>query len=269
MIYKINDYRLFSLSNLSTFLMGTENTIQDRFNKIIKYTRLTPAQFGAEIGFEPNRIYRITKGKIEKIGSDVLEKIAAKYKLINIDWLITGRGSMLRQPYQISHQDMITEEIGANYTQELISRVKIHMVSKYTNHQYAQRCTDPEFINTLPINYDLYITETEYRDFEVINNDMVDDYGSGLPEGSIIRAAQVPQPDWFNKTQSGKVLVIVTQTKILIRLVTNTNPQTKTLHLKSIKKNQPITQVTENEIQEIWEYKKLISEQTFFHYLND
>ncbi|MEI7488506.1 MAG: hypothetical protein WCJ72_14070, partial [Chryseobacterium sp.] len=40
------------------------------------------------------------KAKQQALGSDIIERIIANYSDVNIEWLLTGKGSMLKQEKQ-------------------------------------------------------------------------------------------------------------------------------------------------------------------------
>jgi repressor LexA len=67
------------------------NMIQDRIVKYIDFKGITKYRFYKETG--------LSNGSLDKngaIGSDKCEKICLQYPDLNIDWLITGRGDMLK-----------------------------------------------------------------------------------------------------------------------------------------------------------------------------
>jgi hypothetical protein len=67
----------------------------ERFNQFIDYTGLTPYKLAKEIGTSDVIISKIKAGK-NKPSFDFLEKIVFKYSIVNINWLITGEGDMIK-----------------------------------------------------------------------------------------------------------------------------------------------------------------------------
>lgn len=66
--------------------------IKDRISEFIKHKSITIAEFERNVELANGYIKKI-KGSI---GSDKLNNIASYYPDLNIDWLITGKGSMLK-----------------------------------------------------------------------------------------------------------------------------------------------------------------------------
>jgi hypothetical protein len=66
----------------------------DRIFEYLKHHNLTPYTFERACGIANGYLKKQTKGK-GTIGSEILEKITAKYKDISLTWLVTGKGSML------------------------------------------------------------------------------------------------------------------------------------------------------------------------------
>jgi hypothetical protein len=64
---------------------------------VAKYANLKVAELAKRVGYErPQVLYDITHGKTKKISADVANKIAEKYPEINLDWLLSGDGEMLK-----------------------------------------------------------------------------------------------------------------------------------------------------------------------------
>ena len=66
--------------------------IKDRISKFIQYKNITIAEFERNVSLANGYIKKF-KGSI---GSDKLNNIISYYPDININWLITGEGSMLK-----------------------------------------------------------------------------------------------------------------------------------------------------------------------------
>lgn len=75
--------------------------MNERLKQIIDYYGLTPYAFSQKIGVSEGTIRKILSENTT-LRSDNLEKISQSFTEINIDWLITGRGNMLRQEAEIS-----------------------------------------------------------------------------------------------------------------------------------------------------------------------
>jgi len=65
--------------------------------QFIKYVGLSARQFDLSIGASNGYTLRMKKNNAS-IGSDVIENILRVYPQLNVVWLITGEGDMLKKP---------------------------------------------------------------------------------------------------------------------------------------------------------------------------
>ncbi|WP_158979182.1 hypothetical protein [Cellulophaga sp. L1A9] len=67
----------------------------DRLMQFIKHAGMSARQFDLSIGASNGYTLRMLKNNAS-IGSDVIENIVATYPNLNLVWLITGEGEMLK-----------------------------------------------------------------------------------------------------------------------------------------------------------------------------
>ena len=67
-------------------------SVKERLKIYIKHSDLSNKAFEISINVSNGYINNISKS----IGIEILEKIVEKYSNLNLDWLISGRGEMLR-----------------------------------------------------------------------------------------------------------------------------------------------------------------------------
>tara|TARA_R110002050_G_scaffold16019_2_gene49087 strand:- start:184706 stop:185080 length:375 start_codon:yes stop_codon:yes gene_type:complete len=67
----------------------------DRLMQFIKFAGLSARKFDISIGASNGYTLRMQKNNAS-IGSDVIENIVATYPQLNLVWLITGEGEMLK-----------------------------------------------------------------------------------------------------------------------------------------------------------------------------
>ena len=67
----------------------------DRLMQFIKYAGLSARQFDLSIGASNGYTLRMSKNRAS-IGSDVIENILRTYPDLNVVWLLTGEGPMLK-----------------------------------------------------------------------------------------------------------------------------------------------------------------------------
>ncbi len=66
--------------------------VKERLLEVIKYNKISVRAFEVSIGASNGYVKNISKS----IGLDKMEKFIEIYSNINIEWLITGKGSMLK-----------------------------------------------------------------------------------------------------------------------------------------------------------------------------
>ena len=71
----------------------------DRLMEFIKYAGLSARQFDISIGAGNGYTLRMKKNNAS-IGSDVIESIIRTYPQLNVEWLLTGEGEMLKKDRQ-------------------------------------------------------------------------------------------------------------------------------------------------------------------------
>ncbi|MFS4455521.1 hypothetical protein [Maribacter sp. 2304DJ31-5] len=68
----------------------------DRIIQFVKYAGVSARQFDISIGAANGYTLRMKKNNAS-VGSDVIENILKVYPELNVEWLITGVGSMLKK----------------------------------------------------------------------------------------------------------------------------------------------------------------------------
>ena len=71
--------------------------IIDRLQEIIDYAGLNVSSFAKKIGVVDQTIRGIVVQRRNKPGLDILAKILQTFTWINAEWLITGKGEMIKQ----------------------------------------------------------------------------------------------------------------------------------------------------------------------------
>jgi transcriptional regulator with XRE-family HTH domain len=69
--------------------------MKDQLNKLMEAEGLSPAKFADEIGVQRSSISHILSGR-NKPSYDFLIKILNRFKGINAEWLLTGKGNMIK-----------------------------------------------------------------------------------------------------------------------------------------------------------------------------
>jgi len=87
--------------------------IKERLEELIKYLKVSPAEFARECSIDKQSIYNYMSGK--NISTKNYNKILTRYQEINEVWLYTGRGPMLNKASSLKFDE----------TMDLISTVKV------------------------------------------------------------------------------------------------------------------------------------------------
>ncbi len=88
----------------------------ERINLILKSRNLNAAQFADEIGVQRSSISHILTGR-NNASLDFLLKVLKRYPEIDTDWLLTGKGVMIRSTSVISGKpDETNENVSDNST---------------------------------------------------------------------------------------------------------------------------------------------------------
>lgn len=69
--------------------------MKDRISKILREEGMTAAKFADEIGVQASSISHIISGR-NKPSSDFLVKLLERFRGINAEWLMTGKGEMYK-----------------------------------------------------------------------------------------------------------------------------------------------------------------------------
>lgn len=81
----------------------------DRLMQFIRYAGLSARKFDLSIGAGNGYTLRMQKNHAS-IGSDVIETILRTYPQLNVVWLITGEGEMLKKKEDIPGFDQLPKE---------------------------------------------------------------------------------------------------------------------------------------------------------------
>ena len=93
LFFKRNQIRIFVRVSLKFRIML--KTI-DRLMQFIKYAGLSARQFDMSIGAGNGYTLRMIKNHAS-VGSDVIETVLKTYPQLNVVWLITGEGEMIKK----------------------------------------------------------------------------------------------------------------------------------------------------------------------------
>lgn len=185
-------------------------TVSDRLAAYIKYKGKGQTAFEEDTG--------ISRGYVKKAGENMGSKIRTKIKDkcpdLNMDWLLTGKGSMLTTGGNIS-KDFSNSSMSGNATvitgdgavvnmpsevtpMKLEHVIYAPLVSQYAYAGYLTGYADNVYIEKLPVIP--FIADSESRGnyvaFEVKGDSMDDGTDEGYKEGDRVLGKEIPMDMW-------------------------------------------------------------------------
>lgn len=143
-------------------------SVKERIIKYIKEKKLSNRSFSLSIGMSENYITNIRNS----IQPDIINKIAVHYPDINIGWLMSGEGEMLK-----SNKAERNELTPKNYN----SHLEVKLVTTKARAGFSESFYSDEYLNDMPTV--LVEVDKEYRGnylaFEVNGDSMEPDYHAG------------------------------------------------------------------------------------------
>jgi transcriptional regulator with XRE-family HTH domain len=75
------------------------SAVAGRIGKYITYLQISRREFASRLGYTSGeKINRLFRKEGAKPGFDIIADIANKFVDLDVDWLVTGRGEMLKEP---------------------------------------------------------------------------------------------------------------------------------------------------------------------------
>ena len=145
-------------------------TIKDRVLKISDYKEVSKQKFFKDLGLS----YANFKGVQKKsaLNSDAIDKILTNYNEINYEWLVSGKGPMLKaeKPTYPSHlvgKPDSVEEIRANEMFAMLREGKENYAKKENPGTFIASLED--HIATLKLNNQYFIKRITYLEAQLMN----------------------------------------------------------------------------------------------------
>lgn len=209
-------------------------SISERIKKIIDHYGISVRSFEKSIDASNNSIQTTIKRKSD-VKSGTINKILQSYKEINPEWLLTGKGSMLKSDKQ---PDLpVAVPVKWQQNNKAIPLVDEEAVAGFGNPKFAIKEQDVKEYYTIP--------KFRHRkvDFmiEVYGNSMYPKYNSG----DIVAATIITESGFI---QWNKPHIIATKSQgILVKRILK-GPDEHTLILKSDNKDYPPFEVPKDEV---------------------
>ncbi|EIJ40232.1 hypothetical protein [Galbibacter orientalis] len=105
----------------------------DRIFSIIQSLGMSARQFDMSIGASNGYTLRMKKNNAS-VGSDILERIVEKYPFVNINWVVTGHGTMFGTDSSSAEQHMPEKKLTYKEVEAIIEqKIKAHQEDELKN----------------------------------------------------------------------------------------------------------------------------------------
>jgi hypothetical protein len=187
---------------------------KERLRIFVEYKGLGRNHFEELVGISSG--YLSTKSP--SVGSEIIEKISRIYHDLNVEWLVTGHGKMIKAPYWNE-----IETAGKFIYKKL---VYAPLVSRYAQTEYINRLNDKSYIDalpTLPVTAE-HESKGSYICFEMWDDSMNDGSDNSYNTGDILICRETNYATrqkklFFNKPKS--FIIIHEKKGIMVRQITN------------------------------------------------
>lgn len=226
-----------------------------RLDQLLDELGLNANKFAKKLGYDRSvTIYNVLNGKTQP-GYNLLHDIATHIPEVNIHWLLSGKGEMLRGNIENSSGENDIFPIVVNTENEEF----INLVPIYAQAGYMQGYADPEYIGNLPLAGFSY--EGTMRDFEIKGDSME----PHILEGDIVRAKFLEPNHWQqNQLHLGDLFIVVhNDDGVVLKQVVAHDVKRGLLTLHSFNTYYKDYDVEAKDIKQIWYYKNFTSKRKF------
>lgn len=206
-------------------------------------------QFAISLDYLPQSLSEILRGRRD-VTIELIRKAVQVYK-VNPVFLYTGEGSMFASEEEKRDVRVLTVLSNSNAEERIVH------VPLTAQPAYADECSNPEFIESLP-SYSL--SDYKYRVGTFRSFDVGGDYMlPALLEGDKVVANFIEPALWETGIQDNHVYVIVKYGQVLIRRVFNKLRSDRVLELYADNKSYNPEFLPPSGIKEVWHINSKIS----------
>jgi transcriptional regulator with XRE-family HTH domain len=107
--------------------------MKERLIEILKHLKINASQFADQIGVQRASVSHVLSGR-NKPGFDFIQKIIETYPSVSAEWLITGKGELIKT--RIQKQDLFSEmEFEKNEQIEVNKKPESSLNKKFTTNK--------------------------------------------------------------------------------------------------------------------------------------
>jgi phage repressor protein C with HTH and peptisase S24 domain len=228
------------------------NLVSERLTMLIEHlANGNEKRFAESIQVKPAVINNYTTGKQQsKPGFEVMSKILEKYPQVNIDWLITGSGEMVKtdkkkNPFQVI---ISTQDTKGNLVVPVINRKAA--ANYLTGHQTQEYFEQLDTLN-LPSNFR---KGTQSYALQVSGDSMQ----PTLYDGDLVICSLCETTDW-EYLNDGEVFVVVSEKGLQVKRIKNQLQSKQSIVFVSDNKFHKPFSLHAQEIQELWKVNYRLS----------
>lgn len=225
-------------------------SVKSRVKAFCEHLGISTSAFEKSIGVSNGYVNSISKS----IGLEKISAILEKYSTLNIEWLLTGKGDMLKS----DNLNYIKEPVAIynNITPQVITvdsegNDNVVMVPVKAHAGYLTGFSNPKFISSLPTYRLPNISNGIFRMFQIKGHSMI----PTLHQGSYVVAQFID--NWIDDIKDNRIYVVVSQDEgVVAKRCLNRIKKYNNLFCKSDnRKEYPSYNVEASEIKEVWEVK--------------
>jgi phage repressor protein C with HTH and peptisase S24 domain len=224
---------------------NVENLVSERLSLLIdNLCNGNEKRFAESIGVKPAVINNYTTGKQQsKPGFEVLSKILYRYPTVNIDWLITGHGEMLKterknKPFQVL---VTTQDTTGNLVVPVINRKAA--ANYLTGHQTQEYFEQLDSLNLPPS----FKKGKQCYALQVSGDSMM----PTLQDGDLVVCSLCEASEW-EYLNDGEVYVVVSDKGLQVKRIKNQLRTTQEMVFVSDNKSHKPFKLGAEDILELW-----------------
>jgi phage repressor protein C with HTH and peptisase S24 domain len=229
-----------------------ENLVSERLTLLVEaLANGNEKRFAESIGVKPAVINNYTTGKQQsKPGFEVLSKILDKYPQTNIDWLITGYGTMLKTDKQNGRFQVIVS------TQDTTGNLVVPVINRKAAANYLAGYQTQEFFEQLDsINLPSSFKKGLQSYALQISGDSMQ---PTLLDGDFVICSLCEASDW-EYLSDGEICVVVSEKGLQVKRIRNQLRTQQNMVFISDNKLHPPFVMHAEEIQQLWKVNYRLS----------
>lgn len=204
-------------------------SLGNRLKEARKHFGLSQIDFADSIGMKQGSYSDVERGRNKGLSNSTIENIANNYNDLNIDWLLTGKGDMLKSKKPLESNVRFIDNP---------SFVMVSVVGQYAAAGYLSGFADETYIEELPkvpffIDHEV---KGKYMGFEVRGDSMDDNSVNSIIEGDTLICRQIKPDLWYNKLHIQKWYFVIVHKEegIIVKQITDHNPETGDITIHSL-----------------------------------